>query len=141
MDSHDNIFYKTAAGKTALILGPILYACSRVPKWIMDGVYNFKIQRVGAVSTVVRELPGGEAETVRGFAASYYDFCSIAFLHHMAIVFVILVIVMVVITLARPRSEPVKYPTSEIDTRVPFGMYVYGTLICIATVALFVVFR
>ena len=131
----------TAAGKTALILGPILYACSRVPKWIMDGVYNFKIQRVGAVSTVVRELPGGEAETVRGFAASYYDFCSIAFLHHMAIVFVILVIVMVVITLARPRSEPVKYPTSEIDTRVPFGMYVYGTLICIATVALFVVFR
>ena len=126
------------AGRTALILGPLLYAATRVPKWIMEGVYDFKLQG----GHLVRELADKTLEPVQGFAATYYRFCSLAFLHHMAIVFVILAIVMIVITAVRPRSTPVTYPTSQIDTkRVPASSYVFGTLICVATVALYVVFR
>ena len=125
------------AGRTALILGPLLYAATRVPKWIMEGVYKFKLQN----GEVMREVADKALDPVQGFAATYYKFCSLAFLHHMAIVFVILAIVMIVITAVRPRSTPVTYPTSQIDTRVPASSYVFGTLICVATVALYVLFR
>ena len=130
-----------AAGRTALILGPILYACSRVPKWIMEGVYDFKFATVDGATTLVRELGDGGTQPVEGFAAMYYRFCSMAFLHHMAIVFVILVIVMVAITIASPRTKPITYPRSNIDTRVSPSSYAYGTLIIVATIALYIFFR
>ncbi|MBN2560800.1 MAG: solute:sodium symporter family transporter [Phycisphaerae bacterium] len=131
----------TAAGRTALILGPILYSLSRIPKWIMEGIYGFDLSTSGGVTTVMREHPDGGTQVVEGSAALYYQFCSLAFLHHMAIVFIILVIVMAIITVVAPRTKPVTYPTSRIDTRVPASSYVYGTLICVVTIVLFVVFR
>lgn len=131
----------TAAGKTALILGPILYAASRIPKWIMEGVYSFKLETLADGSTrVVETLADGSAGVVEGFASLYYRFCSLAFLHHMAIVFILLALVMWAITRARPRAEPVVYPTSKIDTTVPPTTYIYGTLICVLTVTLYIVF-
>ncbi|MBN2447292.1 MAG: solute:sodium symporter family transporter [Phycisphaerae bacterium] len=142
------------AGRAALILGPILYACSRFPKWIMEGVYGFDMKTLAdgskqVVRQIAEDSAGGAAttaasgatEAVTGLAATVYSFCAMAFLHHMAIVFIILALVMVVITVRSPRSEPVTYPTSKIDVRVPTSSYVYGTLICIATVALYVIFR
>ena len=129
------------AGKTALILGPILYTCSRVPKWIMEGVYDFKLLEVeGQASQVVRELADGHSQVVEGFAALYYRFCALAFLHHMAIVFVILALVMGVITIVKPRTEPIKYPTSKIDTTVPASSYVLGTLVILIAAALYAIF-
>jgi SSS family solute:Na+ symporter len=130
----------TAAGKTALILGPILYACSRIPKWIMEGAYDFELRTVEGQTTVLRELDGG-TQVVEGIMAGYYRFCSMAFLHHMAIVFILLAVVMIVITISRPRTEPVTYPKSDLDVTVPRRSYVLGTLVCVATVALYVIFR
>jgi solute:Na+ symporter, SSS family len=131
----------TMAGKTALVLGPILYALSRIPKWIMEGAYHFAIESTGAETKVVRSLEGGGTEIVGGFAGTYYRFCSMAFLHHMAIIFIVLVIVMTAMTIRHGRTTPIVYPTSNIDTRVPISSYVMGTAICVATVALYVVFR
>ncbi len=119
-----------AAGKTALLLGPVLYAVCRVPKWIMDATYE-KIE--SADGTVATSIPDGLLGTL-------YAFNSWAFLHHMAIVFMALTIVMVIITFARPRSEPVVYPTSRIDTTVHPQSYLLGSLIIAATVALYIVF-
>ncbi len=56
------------------------------------------------------------------------------------IVFVILAIVMIVITLVRPRTKPIEYPTSRIDTRVHPQSYIFGSLIIAATVALYIIF-
>ena len=131
----------TLAGKTALILGPILYACSRIPKWIMEGVYSFELRGVEDQATqVVRTLADGQTQAVEGFAALYYQFCALAFLHHMAIVFVILALVMGVITLIKPRTEPIKYPTSKLDTTVPASSYLLGTLVILVTIALYALF-
>lgn len=129
------------AGKTALILGPLLYACSRIPKWIMEGRYGFQMGAGDDAGSVVREVAGGDTLLVEGFAATYYRFCLLAFLHHMAIVFVILVAVMLVMTMARPRTEPIQYPTSDLDTRVHPSSYVFGGLIIIATIVLYILFR
>ena len=131
----------TIAGRTALILGPILYACSRIPKWIMENAYDFEIEKVAdGASQVVRKLADGSTQPVEGFAGLYYQFCSLAFLHHMAIVFVILAIVMAIITVVKPRTEPIKFPTSNLDTRVQPVTYVYGSLIIVATAALYAIF-
>ena len=129
------------AGRAALILGPILYACSRIPKWIMEGAYKFSLEQVGEGTTnVVRELADGSTQVVEGLAALCYRFCALAFLHHMAIVFVILAIVMVIITVVRPRTRPIEYPTSQIDTKVHPQSYIFGSLIIAATVALYIMF-
>jgi SSS family solute:Na+ symporter len=130
----------TLAGRTALILGPILYACSRIPKWIMEGVYGYQLQVTDGAPSVVRTLEGGDFRVVEGFAALTYRFCAMAFLHHMAIVFIVLVTVMAIITAARPRTEPITYPTSKIDTTVPASSYIYGSLIIVATAALYIAF-
>jgi len=58
----------------------------------------------------------------------------------MGVVFIALVIVMVLITLARPRTTPIEYPTSRIDTTVPAQSYLIGSLIIAATVVLYVIF-
>ena len=98
----------TAAGKTALILGPILYACSRIPKWIMEGVHGFELDKLAdGGRRVIAVVEGQDPQVVEGFAALYYRFCAMAFLHHMAIVFLILAVVMTIITLVKPRSAPV----------------------------------
>ncbi len=119
-----------AAGKTALLLGPVLYAVCRVPKWIMDATYENTVSDDG---TVVNSIPDGVMGTL-------YAFNSWAFLHHMAVVFIALAIVMVIITLTRPRSQPIEYPTSRIDTTVHPQSYLIGSLIIAATVALYIVF-
>ena len=119
-----------AAGKTALLLGPVLYAVCRVPKWIMDATYE-KIESTDG--TVVTSIPDGLLGTL-------YAFNSWAFLHHMAVVFMALTIVMVIITCVRPRTEPVVYPRSQIDTTVHPQSYLLGSLIIAATVALYIVF-
>ncbi len=130
------------AGRTALILGPILYAASRIPKWIWEGVYSYKLDRLADGSPgVVQELADGSMATVTGVSAALYKFCAMSFLHHMAIIFLILVAVMLVITRVRPRTEPIVYPTSKLDVTVPKSSYVYGTLILLLTVVLYILFR
>ncbi|HHI80337.1 MAG TPA: solute:sodium symporter family transporter [Planctomycetes bacterium] len=123
------------AGRLALLLSPPLYGICRVPKWIFEGVYEHEV-RDG-----VKTLLGKGGEAVGGFTQSLYDFNNWAFLHHMALVFVVLILVMLWVTRLRPMETPVEYPSSEIDVRVPRSNYVLGSLIVLATVALYVVFR
>lgn len=133
-----------AAGKTALILGPVLYAICRVPKWIMEAVYNVvKLEGGGKqLQQLVVAADGSQSyQPVGGFAQTLFDFNNWAFLHHMAIIFVILAIVMALITAVRPRSRPIEYPRSQIDTTVHPRSYLYGSLIIAATVALYIIFR
>ena len=58
----------------------------------------------------------------------------------MLLVFVLIVIVMTLITLARPRTRPIEYPRSNLDVTVPPSTYVLGSLVIAATVALYAIF-
>jgi SSS family solute:Na+ symporter len=134
-----------AAGKTALVLGPILYGLVRVPKWIMEGAYGFKREVLADGSWQIHRLvANADGSTsllnVEGFTATLFKFLSWPFLHHMLLVFVILMIVMTVITARRPRTRPIEYPRSQLDTRVHPQSYVLGSLVIAATVALYIIF-
>jgi SSS family solute:Na+ symporter len=134
-----------AAGKTALVLGPILYALVRVPKWVMEGTYKFKreVLEDGSwqIQRLIENADGSTSlQNVEGFTATLFKFLSWTFLHHMLLVFAILMIVMTVITVRRPRTKPIEYPTSQLDTRVHPQSYVLGSLIIAATVALYIIF-
>jgi SSS family solute:Na+ symporter len=120
----------TTAGRTALLLGPILYAICRVPKWIMDTTYE---QVEAADGTMVTQVPAG-------FLSWLYDFNSWAFLHHMAVVFLVLAAVMIVITLVTPRTKPIEYPRSKLDVTVHPQSYLLGSLVILATAALYIIF-
>ncbi len=108
------------AGKTVLLLGPILYALFRIPGWILKHSAD--------------ELAPGSLLDVA------YRFSTIAFLHHMAIIFVVLVAVMIIITVLRPLASPRTMPRSEVDVQPCRGQYVHGGLILAATAALYVLF-
>jgi len=134
-----------AAGKTALLLGPVLYGLVRVPKWIMEGVYGFKRvvleDSTWQVQRVLENADGSRStEIVGGAAAVAFKFLSWTFLHHMLLVFALIIIVMTWITVARPRTAPIEYPTSNLDVTVAKSSYVCGSLIIAATVALYIVF-
>ena len=131
--------------QSALVLGPILYALVRVPKWIMEGTYNFKREVLDDGSWWIhRVIENADGSTsvlnVEGFTATLFKFLSWTFLHHMLLVFAILMIVMTVITVRRPRTKPIEYPTSQIDTRVHPQAYILGSLVIAATVALYIIF-
>jgi hypothetical protein len=72
--------------------------------------------------------------------ASVFTFLSWPYLHHMLLVFALIVIVMTAITLARPRTRPIEYPRSNLDVTVPRSSYVWGSLVIAATVALYIIF-
>jgi SSS family solute:Na+ symporter len=118
------------AAKTALLLGLPLYALCRVPKWIWDSHYTSTHPGATAAEIVA---PEGSWEVV-------YQFSCWSFLHHMGLVFLVLAAIMLIITWRRPLAEPVRMPTSDIDTTVPRHIYVLGCLVIGATVALYVIF-
>jgi len=133
------------AGKTALLLGPVLYGLVRVPKWIMEGVYSYKriILEDGTwqVQRVLENTDGSTStEIIGGPAALAFKFFSWTFLHHMLLVFALIIIVMTWITVTKPRTEPIEYPTSDLDTTVAPSSYVLGGLIIAATTALYIIF-
>jgi SSS family solute:Na+ symporter len=135
-----------AAGKTALLLGAALYAVCRVPKWILESIHEVNLRAADGKKILVRFSEGasgadGPWEPIGGFLQAIYDFNNIAFLHHMFLVFVVLIAVMAVITWRRPRTEPIEFPRSSIDTTVPRSTYVFGAGIILVTIALYVIFR
>ena len=65
----------------------------------------------------------------------------VAFLNHMAITFVALVVVMAVMTAMHPLAEPVTLPVNEdLDVRTSPAAKAWGLAIVVVTVALYVVF-
>ncbi len=65
----------------------------------------------------------------------------VAFLHHMAITFLVLVAWMVVVSLFRPQLEPPKYPEpKDFDVTPSRGAWIGGGLIIAATICLYILF-
>jgi len=130
------------AGRTALLLSPILYGLSRVPGWVQKGVLGYSFQDLpGGGSRVVRQVAEGAVEPVTGLAATVFRYTQIAFLHHMAIIFVILCVIMAVQTLARPLTEKREMPVSRIDVKPWRHRYLVGGVTIAATVVLYILFR
>ncbi len=124
------------AAKGALLLGPVLYAISRVPGWIMEDRFEWKTNADG-----VEQLFHTGTEAVAGRLASVvFTYSKMAFLHHMGIIFLVLAAFMLVVTRFAPLTKPVVYPQSKIDTTVHPFAYVIGTAIVILTIILYVIF-
>jgi SSS family solute:Na+ symporter len=65
----------------------------------------------------------------------------VAFLHHMAITFVIQIVCMTALTRLYPLSEPVTLPdTGRVDTTPMRGSFVWGSAVIAATVVLYAIF-
>jgi SSS family solute:Na+ symporter len=110
------------AAKAAMILGLILYAVFRIPGWILDAGVK----------------AGNVAEGT--FWHWVWRFSTIAFLHHMGIIFVILALVMIAITLCRPLLEPRTMPVSEVDVQPHKHQYLIGGITIAATAVLYIIF-
>ena len=121
-------------GRTVLLLGPLLYAMARVPKWILESGREVKEGQLVIVEPGAADLPVG------GLAQTFYTFHGISFLHHMAMVFIILMAIMIWMNRSKPLDEPVTYPQSDIDVRTKPSTYVYGSLIILATIGLYILF-
>jgi SSS family solute:Na+ symporter len=65
---------------------------------------------------------------------------NVAFLHHMAITFILLTIFMLCVTLVKPLEKPVVMPTSKVNIEVMPSVYVLGSIIIAMTVVLYVWF-
>ncbi len=109
------------AGRLALIVGPILYATFRLPGWFL--------------------AKRGEAGELGGLLQPLYDFSTIAFLHHMAIIFIALFVMMGVVATLRPMPEPRTLPVSDVNVEPWRFQYLVGGLIIAVTVGLYVIFR
>ncbi len=109
-----------AAGKAAMLIGLPLYGFCRFGRYLCH-------------------LPG-----MRDFAPGAYRavaaFNSWAFLHHMALVFLVLTICMLIITRLRPLKRPKVLPVSDLDTCNHPQVYLMGGVVIALTAALYVIF-
>ena len=124
------------AAKGALLLGPVLYAISRVPGWIMEDYFEWQSSADNA-DVLVSTSTGEAAGTLTTWIFTY---SKMAFLHHMGIIFLVLAAFMLVVARLAPLTKPVVYPQSKIDTTVHPFAYVIGTVIVILTIVLYVIF-
>ncbi len=121
-------------GQIALFVGPIVYSLFRIPGWIMKGAgYS-----IGQADQVLRA--GAEPQVVEGVSAALFRFSQLPYLHHMAFTLIILFVIMLAMSLVRPRREPLTMPESNIDLRPDPLRYIFGGLILLATVVLYILF-
>jgi len=110
-----------AAAKGAMLIGLPLYGFCRFARFIWN-------------------IPGA-GEIAPGLRHAIVAFNSWAFLHHMGLVFLVLVAYMLIITAIKPLKEPVSMPTkSSLDTTVYPQIYVLGCIIIVLTIALYIIF-
>ena len=109
------------AGRLALIVGPIVYAIFRTPGWFL-----------------ARQ---GEAGELGGLLQALYNFSTIAFLHHMFIIFIGLFAMMGIVAALKPLPEPRVLPVSEVNVEPWKLQYVVGGAIIATTVGLYIAFR
>ncbi|MGQ9560629.1 MAG: solute:sodium symporter family transporter [Candidatus Oleimicrobiaceae bacterium] len=109
-----------AAGKGAMLIGLPVYGFCRFGRFLW-------------------RLPG-----LKGFAPGFYRavaaFNNWAFLHHMALVFLLLAGYMLIVTKAAPLQRPATMPVSKLDVRNHPQVYLLGTTIIALTAALYAMF-
>lgn len=109
------------AAKGAMLISLPLYGFCRFGKllWTIPGLSDFMPKLHNAVAA----------------------FNSWAFLHHMGLVFLVLVVYMLITTAIRPLSKPVTMPTTaNIDSKPQPGIYILGCIVIVLTVILYIIF-
>lgn len=114
------------AAKFALVVGPVMYACCRVPGWLI------KAASTGA---------DGAFQMPEGMLGAVYRFCSVTFLHHMAIVFLLLMLIIGIIARREPLPKEVTMPRSEIDLTPDPMVKVFGVIVIVITVGIYIIWR
>jgi SSS family solute:Na+ symporter len=110
------------AAKTAMITGMGLYALFRVPGWVL-------------------KAPVEAGEIAKGtFWHTIYRFSTMAFLHHMGIIFLILAAIMLIITWRKPLMVPRTMPVSELNVTPYRYQYLAGGITIAATAVLYFIF-
>ncbi len=124
-------------GQIALLIGPLVYSLFRIPGWIMKGVMDYSI---GDADAVVRGADSAQPQVVEGLMASLFKFTQMPYLHHMAFTLIILFVIMLVLSFVKPMTDKVTMPESDIDLRPDPLRYVFGGLILLATLGLYIMF-
>jgi SSS family solute:Na+ symporter len=109
------------AAKTALLLGPVLYAIARVPGWMLIA----KTPEVDETKTSGIIYDATNPSLLRMIDQA----SDIAFLYHMAIIFSLLVIIMLAITATNPLKEERPLPTSGVNVQPWRFQYPVGLLL------------
>ena len=112
------------AAKTVMLIGAPIYACFRVPGWILKSMVASKELTI----------------TEGSFLDYLHGFCTASFLHHMGITFVILVVGMLLMTWRKPLLEPRTMPVSEVDVTPYKHQYLIGGITIAATAVLYIIF-
>lgn len=98
---------------------------------------GFAYKRTSAIAAVV-----GMVINVPMYLFLLYQFPDIAFLHHMAICFVVIIVIMLVISKFKPETREIVYPVNEgYDMKPSKTVLVWSIMIFVATVALYWIFR
>jgi SSS family solute:Na+ symporter len=106
-----------AAARAAFLVGPLLYLVARLPSWIWTPE---------------------EAAAAGGAMAALHAFSSMAFLYHMAVLFLVLVAMMTLWGKWRPLPEPVELPDRAVVELEPArGVKPAGVAVLAATAALY----
>lgn len=97
------------------------------------------------VGLIVKKAPAVAANTALLLGMPVYGsllffFPDVAFLHHMAITFVVLAAVMLVITVYRPLKEPMVLPDAGVAVVNTKGSWLLGGLVIAATAVLYIIF-
>jgi len=112
------------ASKTVMLIGIPIYACFRVPGWILA-----YMKESGSLTFE----PNSAMDYVYGFFTA-------SLLHHIGITFAILAVVMLIITWRKPLLEPRTMPVSEIDVKPHKHKYLIGGITIAATAVLYILF-
>ena len=125
------------AAIVGLIACPIISALMKWPAvWILQGLYEFPTPQTPAAEVLagLEVAPGAFVQ----FLGFLHD---LAFLNRMAITFVIVLIVMGAITIARPLAQPVTMPVqADFDMKPSRAVTVLGLAVIAVTVALYLYF-
>jgi SSS family solute:Na+ symporter len=99
-------------------------------------VFGLLIRRAPAICGVIGLLTNIVAYGVLKFAAT-----GVQFLNRMAICFALCLVVMTVITIAKPLAQPIEFKhNTTIDLKSSMGAAIAGLVVIIITLALYVLF-
>ena len=109
------------AAKGAMLIGLVLYGFSRFGRFLFD-------------LPLLNQLPS----QIQNSVAAYNGW---SLLHHMGIVFVLVVVYMLIVNKRQPLSQPVTLPDAhKVDTTPEPKVYIMGGVVIAATILLYILF-
>jgi SSS family solute:Na+ symporter len=163
IDLYKRHWKKDASGKKLVAIGRVMtgvfvvVGCFWAPIVARFGsVYEY-IQKIWgflspgivaafAFGIVVRKAPAAAGIGAMILGVPLYGLClwlmpDVAFLHHMSITFVVLIIYMTVVTILKPLSEPRTMPLNQsIDLTTMPSVKLWGAVVVIVTAILYIIF-